>query len=145
VSKKSIELAMVRHRDLRQPAWVGSREDLPAEHGDREDPRYPSPKSWRIVVSFILDLLIHLSLAYAAGLAYVHEKPDSSQLLVTALAFVLLSIVDRVFLQWALQATVGKLLTGLRLIRKDTGGRGTLWVYIRDWLFGVVAIFGVLS
>ncbi len=146
MSSKSIELVAVRSRDLRQP-WNGTATWLPEAHGGYGDPRYPTPIGRRPVLSFILDMIVHLALGFAVAVAVAHFMFTDVWLLVgvTLVGFVGLSIVDRIIVQWATQATVGKLLTGLRLIRKDNGDRAPFWVYIRDWLLGTLGLVAFLS
>jgi uncharacterized RDD family membrane protein YckC len=139
----------VRRRDLRRPPVITSPRDLPAEHGAEDDPRYPSPTKCRAALSFVLDLVAHLAIAYAVTVALLKSQlagsaPRDGFVVVVgvAIVFVVVSIVDRVFVQWMFQATIGKMVTALRVIRSDTGGRGTFWLYVRDWLLGV---FGILA
>ncbi|MEV4316891.1 RDD family protein [Actinocrispum sp. NPDC049592] len=145
MSKKSVELVAVRSRDLRKPPTASSW--LPPEHGGHGDPRYPSPTGRRAFWSFVLDMIVHLGLAFGVAVGVAHGKFTDGWLIagVTLAGFVGFSIVDRIIVQWALQATVGKLITGLRLIRKDNGGRAPLWVYVRDWLLRTLGLVAFLS
>jgi hypothetical protein len=145
-TKTSIDLESVRRKDLKRP-WTGSPADLPKSHGGENDPRYPSPKQLLRVLSFIIDILAHTTLGL--GLSYLilrtaTGKPDIGPLIVgTVIFFVGISFVDRVFVQWIFRVTIGKALTGLRVIRSDTGGRANLWHFLRDWLLGCLGILAV--
>ncbi|TCO54931.1 RDD family protein [Actinocrispum wychmicini] len=140
MGKKSVELITVRRRDLwRQPAWAG------APAGTVEQ-RYPSKRSLRTTLAFAIDLIVHGGLGFLLAYQVLHRtSPDLFTLiLLSVLVFAGFSIVDRIFVQWLCQATVGKFVTALRVVREDTGGRGTLWHFTRDWLLGVFGIFALL-
>ena len=91
-----------------------------------------------------------MHLAAGAGAGYsLHQLPRLAPYSAYAIpvavgVFVAVSLVDRIFVQWAFRATVGKLLTGLCVIRDDTGGRPTLWSLIKDWLSSVLATIVML-
>lgn len=114
---------------------------LPQRHGDQGDPRYPSPTTLRQTAGFIVDLVIHLGLGYAVVKA-MSASPYA--LLFGLCAFVVLSIAHRVLLQWLSGTTLGKGLTGLCLIRDDTGGPPTLWSLIKAWLLGVLVTIAAI-
>jgi hypothetical protein len=129
-----MDLVAVRRRDVKrlrqygQPMGV----QLPYQHGAKGDPRYPSPTTARAAFGFVLDLVIHVGAAVAAAMAFG---------VIPAIAtFLVASIVHRTILQWAFQTTLGKAVTGLQMIRNDTGTRPTLWDLIKAWIFGVFAI-----
>jgi hypothetical protein len=134
----SAKLISVRRRDLLEPP--------PDRH-----PRYPSPGELRGVLSFCVDVVAHLAVGVLPGiwgLYVLHVAPDlpTAEFLLAAglLGFIPVSFVDRVVVQWACRATIGKALTGLRMIRPDTGGRGTFWQYLREWLVGAVQILDLV-
>lgn len=113
---------------------------LPATHGRAGDPRYPSKHDLRDRVGFTIDVAIHLGAAIAVAVALAKTDAEVPAILVAMIAtYVGLSIVHRVFLQWAWHTTVGKAVAGLRLIRDDTGGPPTLGSLVKQWLFGVLA------
>ncbi|WP_370950015.1 RDD family protein [Amycolatopsis sp. cg5] len=138
---ESKELLVVRRRDVRRlpsvdQAGLGS---LP--RGYKRDPRYPSPRRFRQWLAFPIDMLAHVAGAAAVGAAAFAKGMSGGMLiLVLFLAFVGFSFADRVFLQRACGATVGKLLTGLCVIRCDTGERPTVRLLIRQWFIGVFMI-----
>jgi hypothetical protein len=144
----TVELLPVRRRDLRQPAYAGSAAELPGRHGGKADPRYPSSTSLRQFLSFVIDLVMHLAVPAAVGYALYMRVPGVTSahfIVIAAAGFVALSILDRIFVQWATQATIGKALTALRMIRDDTGRRPTLWQLTKAWFFGLVVVFSLLS
>ncbi|MFD1049669.1 RDD family protein, partial [Kibdelosporangium lantanae] len=140
-------VTIVRATDIKRLERIDPIPNPPKFHGHANDPRYPSPTGWRTVFAFTIDLVIHLALT--AGVVLVLHKRDLSTGALVALgvgAFCVVSFVHRVFVQRALQATVGKLLTGLRVIDENTGGRENLGSLAWAWLAGVgYFIFGVLS
>jgi uncharacterized RDD family membrane protein YckC len=141
----SVDVVPVRRRDLRQPAWIGAG---PSKRGSKGDPRYPSPTGLRQMLSFLIDLVVHLSIPFAVGYTLYMRQPGFTSgqfILVWAAGFLALSILDRIFVQWATQATIGKAITALRVIRDDTGARPTLWQLVKAWFFGIFAIFVVFS
>ncbi|GAA1978586.1 hypothetical protein GCM10009754_63340 [Amycolatopsis minnesotensis] len=141
----------VRRRDVKRlreygpPAGYAPR----GKHGEDCDPRYPSPKSWRIWLGFVIDLVLHVGGGVGAALAVAKVpklEPYAGNAVVIGIgAFVVLSLVHRVFVQWAVTTTLGKALCGLRLVRDDTGGRPTLWRLTKDWLLGLFVIVSVLG
>lgn len=67
-----------------------------------------------------LVLLVFLDAAVPENLAVVFL------VVATLVLFILVSFVDRVLVQSIRGATIGKALTGLRVIQDDTGGPGSL-------------------
>jgi uncharacterized RDD family membrane protein YckC len=119
------------------------------KHGAKDDPRYPSPRQLRSVLSFVIDLVAHLGLAFLIAFVIRYQLDavlgSAANLFLVAAAlvlFVLISFVDRVLVQCIFGATLGKAVIGLRVIRDDTGGPGTLWLFLRDWLLSVLTIVG---
>ncbi|GLY69175.1 RDD family protein [Amycolatopsis taiwanensis] len=143
--KTRFDVESVRRRDVRRLRQYGPPPGVsfPAKHGRASDPRYPSPSSFRFGVGFAIDLLLHLAAAVGTlgALAGLPNVPFWYPLLGGVGAYVALSIINRIFVQWAFQATVGKALVGLCMIRDDTGGRPTLWSLTKLWLFG---LFGTI-
>ncbi|CAM4197381.1 RDD family protein [Kibdelosporangium persicum] len=140
------DVVSVRRRDLRQPTPVGAWS--PGRHGARSDPRYPSPTGVRQVLSFVIDLVVHVGVPFAVAYALDTREPGITTtqfLIICAAGFVTMSILDRIFLQWATQATIGKAVTALRVIRDDTGGKPTLGMLVWAWLIGVFGIFASLG
>lgn len=148
--KTRFNVEYVRRRDVRLLQQNGPPPgiSIPAKHGRTADPRYPSPTTFRFGVAFTVDLLLHLAAAIGAlvAIARLPTGPGLYPILGAVGTYVVLSIVNRVFVQWAFQATVGKALVGLCMIRDDTGGRPTLWSLIKLWLLGIFgAIMTVLT
>jgi hypothetical protein len=139
--KPSAWVATVRRRDLRRAQQIGLSVDLPVDHGAQGDPRYPSPRRLRKVLSFVIDLVVHLSLATVIAATVAPHDPGRF-LLFWLIGLIGVSIVDRILVQWASQATLGKALTGLRMIRDDTGGRPSWWLLTKAWLLGLIMILG---
>lgn len=136
---RTFELATVRRRDVRKLAESGPPDaELPPVHAAGRDPRYPSSRRLRRVFSFVIDLVVHLVI----GMVVLGSAPmdPAFALLAGVGAFFAASILDRIVLQRICRATVGKLITGLRVIRDDTGGPPTVWALVKDWLFGVLAV-----
>ncbi|HEX6359571.1 RDD family protein [Actinophytocola sp.] len=143
--RTSVELVAVRRRDL-VPSSAAALEHV--KHGAKNDPRYPSPRELRSVISFAIDLVAHWALAFLIAFPVsrlgIGSESFAPVLLVLAalVLFVLVSFVDRVLVQSVFGATVGKALTGLRMIRDDTGGPGTLWLFLRNWLLSILVVVG---
>lgn len=128
-ASSSADLIPVRVIDLREPRRSSS---LPA------DRHYPSPRNLRILLGFVIDLSLHLGLSLGTALAA--KALDVDGLVVLWLfvgGFLGLSLLHRVVIQWRWQTTVGKWVTGLRLVRADTGGRPTRWQLVRAWWRGL--------
>ena len=137
----------VRATDIRRLRRSDPIPNPPKFHGHAKDPRYPSPTAWRIVSAFTVDFVIHLALT-SVVLFLLQKRGLSTGALVAAGvgAFCVISFVHRVFVQWAAQVTVGKLLTGLRVIDENTGGRENLGSLAWAWLAGVgYFVVGTLS
>lgn len=153
--RHDFEVLPVRRSDVRRLAQTIASPDhdpstgrhAPDKHGGENDPRYRRRQARR-TISFVLDLAIHLGAGAGAGYA-LHQLPQLAPYSGFAIpaaigVFALASLVDRIFVQWAFRATVGKLLTGLRMIRDDTGGRPTLWSLVKDWLSSVAATLAMV-
>jgi uncharacterized RDD family membrane protein YckC len=100
--------------------------------------RYPSPRGLRVLLGFVIDLALHLVIPF--GLATAARSMGAGGVLplwIFVGGFFGLSLVHRVGIQWLWQTTVGKWVTGLRLVREDTGGRPTLWQLGRAWWLGL--------
>lgn len=139
------DLTWARRRDIRRLRDDGQPPGapLPPVHAERGDPRYPSPHDLRTVISFIIDFLVHAGIG-AVTFAAV-DAPPARAFLAAAGAFLAASIIDRIVVQWAMQATVGKALLGIATIRDDTGGRPPFWKLVKQWFGGVLRLilFGI--
>lgn len=138
-------LAIVRRSDvraLRAGGWGagGWAPATPDAHGDEDDPRYPSPRVLRETIGFTIDVILHVGGAgaiFQIALQIPHPpKVADLAVLWAVLAFLGLSIGDRIVLQRITGTTVGKALVGLCTIRRDDGGPPTLRQLIRQWLWG---------
>jgi hypothetical protein len=90
-------------------------------------------------LSFGLDWLVHLGVAVAVFFATKHTPLPT----VNAIgAWLGASFVDRVLVQWACRATLGKLIFGLGVVRPVDGGRPGFGQLTKLWLVGLV--FSVL-
>jgi hypothetical protein len=146
----SFELEAVRRRDVRRLRELGPPPGvrLPDRHAGTGDPRYPSPRQWRSVLSFTIDLLTHAGIALGVAVALARYGHATPLVILSAGVgtFLALSIADRVVVQWAGRSTVGKALVGLCLIRDDTGGRPTFGSLVKAWFLGALAtVLAVLS
>lgn len=140
----------VRRRDARRLVESGPPRGvvLPLKHGGQDDPRYPSPHSFRFGVGFTVDLVLHLACAVAAVVivSRVDTLPFAVILLAGPATFIAVSVAHRIFVQHAIHTTLGKALTGVRYIRDDSGGPPTLGSLTKAWFTGVlVGIANVLS
>jgi hypothetical protein len=112
-----------------------------AVHGAAGDPRYPSPRELRKVLSFVLDLVLHVAIGVGVAAALLRLGQPAVVGAVAGIAgFVVASAVHRIVVQRLTSATLGKAITGLRIIRDDTGGPATTGLLIMQWLFGVLLI-----
>jgi hypothetical protein len=137
----------VRATDIRNLRRSAPIPNPPKFHGHAEDPRYPSPRTLRIVLAFTIDLVIHLGATVEVAFLLQKRGLSTGALVAAGVGvFCVISFVHRVFVQWALQATVGKLVTGLRVLDENTGGRENLGTLAWAWLAGVgYFVVGVLS
>lgn len=144
----TFDVERVRRRDVRRLYRMGPPPGapLPASHAVEGDPRYPSPRALRQVLSFIIDLAVHLAVA-AGAFAGTSLVTDSAGVLAAALCgFLGASLVHRILVQRLVQATLGKALTGLCVIRDDTGGPPTTWSLVKDWFLGLISrVFDLLT
>lgn len=143
-------MARVRRRDLRRLARGPQVFDTFPPHGAKGDERFPSPRRLRTVVAFGIDLVFHA--AVAGGVWYaVHRIPTSSRYAIPLAvgAFVAVSLIHRTLLQAAFQATLGKALCGLRVIRQDNAKAPGVWYLIKKWLLppvtAIVFAFNILA
>ncbi|MFL6144278.1 MAG: hypothetical protein ACJ72N_20745 [Labedaea sp.] len=134
----------IRLREYGPPPGV----TLPAKHGGEGDPRYPSPHRLRSGLGFGIDLVLHVACATVGFLA-IARVPGVAlglSLLAIPVTFIAASIVHRIFVQRLCHTTLGKAITGLCLIRDDSGGPPTLWSLTKAWLIGTLTLIAsVLS
>lgn len=109
-------------------------------HGSAGDPRYPSPRALRRALGFMVDLVLHLGCA--VGVFFGSEHVPSLSHLPTVWAVVawfVVSFVHRVLIQWGTQASLGKALFGLRMVRPVDGGRVGFGTLAKAWLVSIWA------
>ncbi|MEV6140367.1 hypothetical protein AB0L63_30865 [Nocardia sp. NPDC051990] len=104
----------------------------PRYHGDKNDPRYPSPREWRVFFAPIIDIASHAGLA-ATVLVKVSGLAGIALAIV---AYVVLSFIHTVAVQRITHTTLGKAIFGLVVIRGDDGnwpttGRLIFWYFAR--------------
>ncbi|TQM25505.1 RDD family protein [Nocardia bhagyanarayanae] len=115
----------------------------PRYYGDDNDPRYPSSRDLRTFAAVSVDVLLHFGVAFAvaAGIENVLLA-----VLVGVITYIAASFVHTVLFQRIFGATVGKLLSGVVLIRGVDGRRPTLWNLLRAFLFrACIAVLGLLA
>jgi uncharacterized RDD family membrane protein YckC len=94
----------------------------------------------RRALGFTVDLILHLGCA--VGAFFGSERVPSLSHLPTVWAIVawfVVSFVHRVLIQWATQASLGKALFGLRLVRPEDGGRVGFGTLVKAWLVSILA------
>ncbi|MFG2500129.1 RDD family protein [Streptomyces sp. NPDC048441] len=105
----------------------------------------PAPTQTRRVTASCVDALLALLSALAAGATagvsvlngVVEIRPQSPVVWAAALGAAFgLSFLNHVLLTFATRASIGKLLTGIRVVRMSDGGRPTLLRLLGRWLFG---------
>ncbi|MFD5701233.1 RDD family protein [Streptomyces lasiicapitis] len=115
-----------------------------AARGTAPTPPAP-PSSARRITAAVVDALLALVCGVAAGAAagikvvdgVVELRPASPSVWGAAVgALFAVSFVNHVLLTLATRASLGKLLTGLRVLRVSDGGRPTFFRLIGRWLFG---------
>ncbi len=111
----------------------------------RTPTRAPAPTQVRRITAATVDALIALVCGLVAGAAagvkvidgVVELRPQSPAVWGAALGTALgLSFVNHVLLTLATRASLGKLITGLRVVRALDGGRPGLLRLTGRWLFG---------
>jgi hypothetical protein len=143
--RRDFELTIVRRADVRRLAASGPPPGwLPAVHATEGDRRYPRPRRLRQGFAITIDLVLHFGVAIAVTVALITRLDGPIALGAGVGTFFALSILDRIVLQRMCQATVGKLLTGVCLIRNDTGGPPTTRSLVGAWFMGVIAIVATL-
>ncbi|WP_030792440.1 RDD family protein [Streptomyces sp. NRRL S-920] len=107
--------------------------------------RRRTPTQARRVTAACLDALLALLCGLAAGAAagvkvldgVVEIRPQSTAVWTAALGAAFgLSFLNHVLLTLTTRASLGKLLTGVRVVRSSDGGRPTFLRLVGRWLFG---------
>ncbi|MFI6363454.1 hypothetical protein ACIBG0_11980 [Nocardia sp. NPDC050630] len=105
----------------------------PQYHGDKNDPRYPSPRELRGDTAAFFDIALHGGSAGAiantavSGLGWV--------VLVFVATYAALSFVHTVIVQRIIHATIGEALLGLVVIRGEDGGWPTFGNLVRGYFW----------
>ncbi|MFE9325696.1 hypothetical protein ACIHDR_30650 [Nocardia sp. NPDC052278] len=105
----------------------------PQYHGDKNDPRYPSPRELRGNTAAFFDIALHAGLAGAvantavSGLGWV--------VLIFMVTYAVLSFVHTVIVQRIIHATIGKALLGLVVIRGEDGRWPTFGNLVRGYFW----------
>ncbi|QEV19544.1 RDD family protein [Streptomyces alboniger] len=108
--------------------------------------RQRTPTQTRRVTAACLDALLALLCGLAAGAAagvkvvdgVVEIRPQSPTVWTAALGAAFgLSFLNHVLLTLTTRASLGKLLTGVRVVRSSDGGRPTFLRLVGRWLFGL--------
>ena len=149
-TSRGFALVGVRRRDARRLREFGPPPGtaLPAKHGGKDDPRYPSPHTLRYGLGVIVDLILHLACAVLVVVAAArdHALPIAAIVLAGPVTFIAVSMIHRILVQRIVHTTLGKALTGVEYIRDDTGGAPTAGALTKAWFFGaLMVILNVLS
>lgn len=140
-ARDEFALTTVRRADVRRLARSGPPPGwLPRWHATEGDRRYPGTRRLRKGFAFAIDLVLHLGLGVAVIVALAGRLGAPVALGVGIATFLAASILDRIVLQRLCGATVGKLITGVCLIRTDTGGPPTTKSLVVAWFVGVFVI-----
>lgn len=111
----------------------------------RTSTRDAAPTQARRVTAAVVDAFIALLCGLTAGTAagvkvvdgIVELRPQSPAVWGTALgAAIGLSFLNHVLLTFAIRASLGKLVAGLRVVRATDGGRPGFFRLVGRWLFG---------
>lgn len=127
-------------------------------HGEKDDPRYPSPRRLRRALAFVVDFALTFLVgvvggfvAFGGDISYgrfhlhlperVHLGAVSHYGGLSMLGLVLaVSFANRVLIQWIARATVGKALFGLWVVDPSDGRRASLWLNVKSWLMTLVVL-----
>ena len=124
----------------------------PGAHGSQPPPAAPPPApvppkaaGAAIALAFLLDVVVSVGSGVAGFvLLYLkHRHQWNSSELVGVIVFLLVSVLNRTVLQSAVGGTLGKLVTGLRVVRVSDGARpdflecGWRWLCSVWWVFSV--------
>jgi hypothetical protein len=141
--------------------WTGD-EPRPGKDCSIDPARYPSPRKLRRVLSFVLDMVLHLACGVIVALAlspmfsvrptvtplWVH-RPGEVDLnfnpVVTVAFWLLASFVDRVAIQTVVHTTVGKAVFGLVALAPDGDGFPSFGRLLKNWSTGLWLIVFALG
>lgn len=91
----------------------------------------------RLTVANVIDVCAQIFWAlFVVGITTPPYRTGAAPvaLIVFPVAYLGVSFVHRVVLQWAFQATLGKAITGLRVVDTATGDRASFKQLVRRWL-----------
>jgi len=112
-----------------------------SDYGRWGDPRYPSPRRLRSVCAFVVDLALTVAAMAGTDYAVLHGlKTPIFPLFVILLVGAAVSFVNRVLIQAAFTTSIGKVLFGLRVVRRSDGGRPKFAELAKAWLTSVLMI-----
>jgi hypothetical protein len=96
----------------------------------------------RLRCATVLDIALHAGLATVLVVVLGHRVAAVGANPVPAwvVGYVLVSLVHRVLVQRLFSATLGKLLVGIRLVRRDSGRRADLLRLLIRWLMSALAV-----
>ncbi|WP_167488698.1 RDD family protein [Nocardia terpenica] len=128
----------------------------PKRHGASNDPDYPSPRTLRRTLAFLLDMAIHIACGIGAGAAVSPEfspealrHSDWQHLGVNPAAVVgcwlAASFIDRVIIQAIAHTTIGKAVFGLVVLCPDTGQIPSPGRLLAAWLLDVWMPIAILA
>lgn len=129
---------MIRDSERMTTMQPGQASSPSMAHGAANDPRYPSTRKLRTGFAFAVDLLLSLG-ALVGGFFGGQHVPALSTYptLVAIAAMIIVSLVNRVLIQWVFRTSIGKALFGLCLVSRSDGGRPGLWALLKAWLLSI--------
>lgn len=146
------------HHDEDRTAMRSSAEQAhpPKRHGASNDPDYPSPRTLRRTLAFLLDMAIHIACGIGAGAAVspafspeALRHNDWQHLGVNPAAVVgfwlAASFADRVIIQAITHTTIGKAVFGLVVLRPDTGQIPSPGRLLAAWLLDIWMPIAILA
>lgn len=150
------EYQLTRERGHTSMKPVGESQGKQKRHGAKDDARYPSPRTLRRTLAFIVDWVVHVGCGVGAALAIgpgfspaAIARHDWQQLDVNPVAavgfFLVASAVDRVVMQAIFHTTVSKALFGLVVIRPQDGTYPSFGRLLAVWLFDLYLPIGVVG
>ncbi|MFD3702833.1 RDD family protein [Nocardia sp. NPDC058658] len=115
--------------------------------GGLDDDSFPTPRTLRRILAYLLDVAAHVSIAAclvlvgnpAAQHAIAQEDWNALRPSVGAIigCFLLISFIDRVLVQAKTHTTIGKVVFGLVIIDRDTGRYPRMRWLLATWLVGL--------
>jgi hypothetical protein len=98
-----------------------------------------------VTIGFLLDMMLHIAVGAAVWYTFDHSpEPPWNPIMSGVFAGIAASFVHRTFVQRIIRTTLGKVLFGLRLRKKD-GTYPTLGQLIKQWFIGIIAALEVVT